>query len=146
LLSTGQEFSGVIQCNLHAAEHHGRERVKDVLNSAAALVPIWSVSDRSCALINKSYIEMLVLDEMDLAEPGDPDMTLHRDVALTLARGTELRGTMLVSTPPERSRTLDFLNRGERFFYLQTTEGERLINLEHVVIARDFAAHAPAEV
>jgi hypothetical protein len=127
----------VIQCNLHAAEHHGRERVKDVLNAKEPLVPIWSATDRSSLLINKAHIALMILEAHDLAEPDEPDMTDHHEVLITLASGLELRGTILVSTPPERSRTLDFLNRGERFFYLETSDGSRIISLEHVVSARD---------
>ena len=54
-----------------------------------------------------------------------------------LADAVQLTGTILVSTPPERARTLDFLNRGERFFYLETAQGSRVIALQHVVCARD---------
>jgi hypothetical protein len=135
-LSTGQQVSGFIHCNVRSAEHHGRERVKDVLNGPSAMVPI-HLADGSYMLFNKAYIEVVELDHPDLAEEGETDLTDHRPIELLLADGMALHGTILVSTPPERSRTLDFLNRGERFFYLETEDGSRVIALQHVVSARD---------
>jgi hypothetical protein len=135
-LSTGQRVEGFIHCNVRSAEHHGRERVKDVLNGPSSLVPV-HMADGNYVLFNKSYIEVVELDHPDLADDGEEDLTLHRGVDVTLADGVTLSGTILVSTPPERSRTLDFLNRGERFFYLETAVGSRVIALQHLVCVRD---------
>ncbi len=135
-LSTGQRVPGVVHCNLRSGVHHGRERVKDVLNGPNAMLPVHA-ADGSCTLFNKAFIEVVELAAPDLAEDGETDLSDHRKVALLLADGVKLRGTILVSTPPERARTLDFLNRGERFFYLETEPGSRVIALQHVVSARD---------
>lgn len=137
-LSTGARVSGVVHCNLHSSAHHGRERVKDVLNNENAMLPVHS--DGKCVLFNKGFIEVVELEEPDVAEVGETDLSEHREVDLMLADGVALRGTILVSTPPERARTLDFLNRGQGFFYLETAQGSRVIALRHVLSAADHDA------
>lgn len=144
VLSNGQRVTARIPCDLHAMQHHGRERVKDVLNADSPMFPVWNEDDGRWTLLNKAFVELVELTQPDLAEEDDTDLTQHREIELVLARGTALRGTLLVSTPPERARTLDFLNRGERFFYLDTEQGTRIVGLAHVVSARDVdAAHDP---
>lgn len=144
-LSTGRRMSAHVHCAVRSDRHHGRERVKDVLNGESPMFPAFSLDDGRWVLINKAFIELVELDEPDLAEPGETDLTEHREVEVTLASGVELRGTILVSTPPDRARTLDFLNRGERFFYLETERGSLVIGLAHVLSAGD-APPSPSTV
>jgi hypothetical protein len=136
-LSNGQRVPGVVHTNLHSSVHHGRERVKDVLNDPSPMLPVHG-EDGTCTLFNKSFIEVVELEQPDLAETGETDLTDHREISLVLADGLQLAGTILVSTPPERARTLDFLNRGEPFFYLETQQGSRVIALRYVLSVRDY--------
>jgi hypothetical protein len=136
-LATGRQLSAIVQCGEHAGTHHGRERVKDVLNAAEEIVPFWSESSQNCTLVNKRFVELVELLEPDLADAKEPDLTSRREVSLVLSSGTGLRGVLLVSTPPGQNRTLDFLNRGERFFYLDTEGGMYVVNLDHVVTVND---------
>ena len=136
-LATGRQISAHLQCAEHAHGHHGRERVKDVLNAEEDVIPLWSEGPAACTLVNKRFIELVELIEPDRVDPNEPDLTSHREVSVLLSSGTGLRGQLLISTPPGQSRTLDFLNRGERFFYLETENGMTIVHLEHVVTVSD---------
>jgi hypothetical protein len=137
-LSTGRQISAHLHLAEHAHGHHGRERVKDVLNSEDDVIPLWSEGPAACTLVNKRFIELVELLEPDLIDPQEPDLSSHREVSVLLSSGTGLRGTLLISTPPGQNRTLDFLNRGERFFYLGTEHGMSIVHLEHVVTVSDL--------
>jgi hypothetical protein len=137
-LSTGRQITAHLQCAEQAHGHHGRERVKDVLNAEDPVVPLWSEGPAACTLVNKRFIEMVELLEPDVVDPQEPDLSNHREVSVLMSSGTGIRGTLYISTPPGQSRTLDFLNRGERFFYLDTEHGMTIVHLEHVVTVSDL--------
>lgn len=134
-LSTGRVVSGTVQCSEHSEWHHGRERVKDVLNGEGEFMHLWG--EGRSVLIHKAFIEQVELSESDLASANEPDLTEHRDIDVLLASGAELSGTIFVSAPLGHTRTLDFLNRGERFYYLDSPQGTRIISLAHTVTVRD---------
>jgi hypothetical protein len=137
-LTTGRQIAALVQCSEQAERRLGRERVKDLLNGDDALLPLWNELAQASTLVNKRFIELVELVEPDLARDGEPDLTTHRPVTLLLSSGSGLRGSLLVSTPPSQERTLDFLNRGERFFYLDTETVTQIVNLEHVVTVTDL--------
>lgn len=56
----------------------------------------------------------------------------HR-VEIELARGTKLIGTMLDSSPADRPRVVDHLNRCGRFVRLWTSDEHYLINVAQIV-------------
>jgi hypothetical protein len=56
-LSTGEVVDGTVHCNVRAVQHHGRERVKDVLNGEAELVPL--LVNGQSVLVHKSFIEQV---------------------------------------------------------------------------------------
>ena len=61
----------------------------------------------------------------------------HR-VELELVHGTKLIGTMLDSSPADRPRVIDHLNRSGRFVRLWTTEEHYLINTTQVVAVTEL--------
>jgi hypothetical protein len=139
-LNSGRQISAVVQCAEQSDKHLGRERVKDVLNAEEPLVPLWNETTQANTLVNKAFIELVELEEPDLSRPDDPDLTDRRPVTILLASGTSVRGNLIISTPPGQDRTLDFLNRGERFFYLETEQAHCIVHLAHVVTVSDLDA------
>lgn len=61
----------------------------------------------------------------------------HR-VELELLHGTKLIGTMLDSSPADRPRVIDALNRSGRFVRLWTTDEQYLINTTQVVAVTEL--------
>jgi hypothetical protein len=62
----------------------------------------------------------------------------HR-VEIELGRGTKLIGTMLDSSPADRPRVVDHLNRSGRFLRLWTSDEHYLINATQVVAVIEIA-------
>jgi hypothetical protein len=61
-------------------------------------------------------------------------------VAVELFGGEVLRGTILDSSPADRPRVADLLNRGERFVRLWTPDAHVLINKAQIVRVTEVAA------
>jgi hypothetical protein len=137
-LASGRQIAAIVQCSEQNEKNRGRERVKDVLNGDDALVPLWNETSQANTLVNKRFIELVEITEPDEIDPATAELCEQKQVSLLLSSGTSLRGTLLISTPRGQHRTLDFLNRGERFFYLDTETGLHIVHLEHVVTAVDM--------
>jgi hypothetical protein len=137
-LASGRQIGAIIQCAEQSEHRRTRERVKDLLNGEDALVPLWNETTQSNTLVNKRFIELVELEEPDAMDPQTLALCERRHVSILLSSGTGLRGSLLISTRPGQHRTLDFLNRGERFFYLETEIGMQVVHLEHVITATDL--------
>jgi hypothetical protein len=59
------------------------------------------------------------------------------DVELTLCDGTTLLGAFLHTSPADRPRVVDYLNRPARFLRLWTSSAQYLINKAHVARVRE---------
>lgn len=137
-LASGRQIAAWIQCAEHSEVNGEPERVKDVLNADDVMVPLWNEASQTNTLVNKRFVELVELVEGDLLDPATLELCERRHVSLLLSSGTGMRGNLLISTRPGQNRTLDFLNRGERFFYLETEIGMQVIHLEHVITATDL--------
>jgi hypothetical protein len=137
-LTTGRQISALVKCAEQAEHHRGRERVKDLLNAPEPLLPLWNEVSQTSTLVNKRFIELVELVEPDLASEDMPDLSTHRAVTILLSSESGLRGSLYVSSPPGHERTLDFLNGGDRFFYLESETGVQVVNIEHVVTVTDL--------
>ena len=80
-----------------------------------------------------------VPDEVTRPEPSE---VLHlydskHDVEVTLVDGSTLVGAILHSSPADRPRVMDYLNRAARFIRLWTPQAQYLINKTHVARVRE---------
>ena len=116
------------------------------LDSDAAFVPVrWSGRVRLLAKQAIAWIavrrhatgEIPSLDFSD--EPSE--LTLydreHR-VEIEIVHGTKLIGTMLDSSPADRPRLIDHLNRSGRFLRLWTSDEHYLVNTAHVIAVTEL--------
>ncbi|MCW5827819.1 MAG: hypothetical protein KIT79_00750 [Deltaproteobacteria bacterium] len=142
-LTNGNAHKGDFLLAAQAEQHHGAERVKDLLNGSGEMVPLFSHLHNTPILLNKRHIEMVELTEPDLASDADrdTDFAIHRQALLIMDSGSKLRGDLVVTMPSGHDRTLDFLNRGERFVYLESRDGTKIINLLHVIAVEDAKGH-----
>lgn len=140
-LTDGHAYKGVFRLAAEAATHHGHERVKDLLNAPEAMIPFFNPEKSETVLLNKAHILMIELADPDRASDSDSEIDFadRRGLVVSLTGGIKVRGQVLINMPPEKDRTLDFLNRGERFFYLNSRDGLRIANLEHVIQVEEFS-------
>ena len=117
------------------------------LGAEASFIPVrWSNRVR---LLGKHAIAWIAVRH---SEPDDPppaelsleaaeELTLydreHR-VEIELVHGTKLIGTLLDSSPVDRTRVIDHLNRAGRFLRLWTTNEHFLVNTAQVVAVTEL--------
>jgi hypothetical protein len=147
-------------CEVYVADtpRHGRTALADdlaaLLESAPPFLPVRFGAGVS--LVGKHAIQWVAF-ALHTAEPaggddfGDtsPDdgprepsevMTLFdskHDVEITLVDGSTLTGSILHSSPADKPRVIDYLNRPARFVRLWTPRAQYLINKEHVARVRE---------
>ncbi len=140
-LTDGHAYKGEFRLASESAAHHGHERVKDVLNAEGPMIPFFNPEKNETTLLNKSHILMVELAAPDLASDSDTgtDFGDRRGLVVSLTGGIKVRGQVIINMPPDKDRTLDFLNRGERFFYLNSRDGLRIANLDHVIQVEEFS-------
>jgi hypothetical protein len=79
-------------------------------------------------------------DASGAPEPSEV-LTLYdnkHDVEVILTGGASLAGSILYSSPADRTRVIDHLNRRTRFLRLWTSRAQYLINKQHVVRVREL--------
>ncbi len=139
-LSSGHAYKGEFSLLGESAEHHGHERLKDLLNSPEAVVPFFNPEKQEAMLLNKAHIQLVELQTPDYASDTDAetDFSTHKQLVMLLTGGIKIRGEIYVNMPPGKDRTLDFLNRGQKFLYLYARDCLRIINLDHLIAVEDF--------
>ena len=60
-----------------------------------------------------------------------------RTVSLSLSNGQRLQGSVRIYRPEGRDRLSDWARHGQRFRYLETTYSTFLVNIDHIVDARE---------
>lgn len=138
-------------CELYLADVARRSHTAladDLANLLEAEPPFLPVrSGTGVALIGKRAIQWVALanpdDEVDAggdgAEPSE-GLTLfdsRHDVEVTLIDGATLTGAILHSSPADKPRVIDYLNRPGRFVRLWTPRAQYLINKRHVARVRE---------
>jgi hypothetical protein len=132
-------------CELYLADVARRTHTAladDLANLLEAEPPFLPVrSGTGVALVGKHAIQWVALanppeeDEgVDGAEPSE-GLTLfdsRHDVEVTLLDGSVLTGAILHSSPADKPRVIDYLNRAGRFVRLWTPRAQYLINKRHV--------------
>ena len=61
----------------------------------------------------------------------------RESVSLSLSNGQRLQGSVRIYRPEGRDRLSDWARHGQRFRYLETTYSTFLVNIDHIVDARE---------
>ena len=133
--SDGKVDEGNIYLSLQAANHEGRESVRDVLNQQDLFLPV-IFPTRSTKLVNKRHLLMVSFlsneEEGDLGAQASP-----HEVVLHLINGVRIEGKFIFLLPPHSSRVKDYLSQTESFMELRK-EGEiYLINKRHIIFVEE---------
>ncbi|MDX1643878.1 MAG: hypothetical protein R3244_05910 [Thermoanaerobaculia bacterium] len=134
LLEGGEEVAGRLFAPRHGP-HGERGTIEDRLSDAREpFLPL--VREGDTLFVSADWILSVTLPAEDahLAE-GDDAHTF--ELTLRLAGGSEIRGTVGISLPPEESRPLDFLNAAPRFIAVRSESAVVLVNRAFVVSASE---------
>ena len=137
-LSNGQTARGCFFLADGSARHTGPELVSDVLNADPGFFPfeVHGPEGTGTTLIHRSHVVLAALGDNEAGAPGYGIVT-RRVVSLLLSIGRRVTGAVHVDRPEGRDRLSDWAQHGERFRYLETTEGTSLVNVDHIVEARE---------
>jgi len=58
---------------------------------------------------------------------------------ISLSNGQQLRGSVRVYRPEGRDRLSDWARHGPRFRYLETSDATVIVNVDHIVDAREVS-------
>jgi hypothetical protein len=109
-------------------------------SDAVALVAVHAIRWLALATRNDTTQADGVPTEVSEPEPSEV-LTLFdskHDVEVTLDDGTVLTGAILHSSPADKPRVIDYLNRATRFVRLWTPRAQYLINKQHVARVREI--------
>jgi hypothetical protein len=133
--SDGKVDEGNIYLSLQAANHEGRESVRDVLNQQDSFLPV-NFPTRSTKLVNKRHLLMVSFPSNEKAEDLGAEANPH-EVILHLINGVQIGGKFIFLLPPHSSRVKDYLSQAESFMELRK-EGEiYLINKRHIIFVEE---------
>jgi hypothetical protein len=135
-LSDGTSVCGSFFLAGSSASHNGRERVKDLLDAEPGFFP-FEVNEGGrveTRLYNRDHVVFVRLENRD--EPRrDPGyaLALERSIAVRLAGGERLAGSVRVYCPQGRDRLSDYARAAEPFRYLETPDATLIVNARYVV-------------
>jgi hypothetical protein len=114
----------------------GHERVGELLNAETGFFP-FAAEGGDTVLFNRDHVVTVeVFDDEASRDPGYGIAT-PRTVSLLLSNGQRLQGSVRVYRPLGRDRLSDWARHGARFRYLETTYATFLVNVDHIVHARE---------
>lgn len=114
----------------------GRERVGELLNAESGFFPFEDEGGNTVLYNRDHVVTVEVFDDEARRDPGYPIATA-RTVSLLLSNGQRLRGTVRVYRPAGRDRLSDWARHGPRFRYVEGEHATFLVNVDHIVEARE---------
>ena len=131
-VETVQGFVFVAEFSEHT---RGAERVGEILNHAAAFLPVRDLRDDRVYLYNKAAIISLTVLEPNRRdwEIEELEFSPAERVDLTLTTGETLSGITYLDPRREKSRMSDLLNRPESFIVLVREEGVTYVAKRFIV-------------
>jgi hypothetical protein len=117
----------------------GPERVADLLNEDAGFFPfeVSDGEDATTVLLNRDHVVAVALADNEAARDSAYAFAVARPVSLLLTTGERLRGTVRVYRPAGRDRLSDWARDRGRFRYIETATGTVIVNIDHVIEARE---------
>ncbi len=133
LLEDGEELRGCFFVSPVSSCRNGPESLSELLMGEAYFLP-FETEKGQVVFLQRDFIRYVALQEKE-AEEDAPHLK-REAVEVCLLSGEILQGDVLVDLPRSRSRLSDFFNSCGGFFYLLTSEGQRLVNSRSVKLVR----------
>jgi len=114
----------------------GRERVGELLNAETGFFPFEDEAGET-VLYNRDHVISVEVFDDEARRDAGYGVATSRAVSLSLSNGQRLRGSVRVYRPQGRDRLSDWARHGLRFRYLETTYSTFLVNIDHIVDARE---------
>ena len=138
-LSSGETRPGCFFVAGGSARHAGPELVGDLLNAEDGFFPfeVDEAGGPRTVLFQRAHVVMAALPENEASREPGYSVATRRVVSLVLSSGRRVVGAVRVYRPEGRDRLSDWAHHGERFRYVETTDATIIVNVDHVVEARE---------
>jgi len=129
-----QVIKGDLFLSLVAKNHIGKETVLDFMNETEDFFVLKVATAPSINIINKARImEVSVALDVEITDLDMEAMGIKEEpMTVVFNDNFKLSGKAFIDLPPEKSRTIDFLNQGDRFFLLVTDHTAHIVNRRHI--------------
>jgi len=114
----------------------GRERVAELLNSESGFFP-FEDDDGQTVLYNRDHVVTVEVPDDEARRDAGYGVATSRTVSVLLSSGERLRGSVRVYRPEGHDRLSDWARHGQRFRYIETTHATFIVNVDHIVDARE---------
>jgi hypothetical protein len=115
----------------------GRERVGELLNAELTFFP-FEDERGDTVLYNRDHVVTVEVFDDEARRDAGYGVARPRRVTLSLANGQRLSGSVRVFRPEGHDRLSDWARHGPRFRYVETAHSTFLVNVDHVVDAREL--------
>lgn len=122
-MADGMIFEGVVHLAQYAMHHSGEQTVLDLLLEDDPFLPL-SGADGDFHLVRKGMISHLRC-EVSLE---DGIRYVDRQVRISFLGNEQLQGTVSMALPPHSARLKDYINSGNEFFPLFSSDHAYLVN------------------
>ena len=123
----GERLAGDLFVQPYTRYRMGREQAPDLLNASEPFFPLGT--DEATQLLAKDNVREVEVPGDDPEGLGVHAGARVSEIEVVLQGGIVRSGTVLLETPSDRPRLLDFLNRlDSRFLTLYCRDGVRLLN------------------
>lgn len=137
-LSNGNSVSGHFFLAQNSPTLSGRERVGELLNSESGFFPFQDDGGHT-VLYNRDHVVLVRLTEDEARWDPGYDVATARSIMVSLSNGQKLSGSVRVYRPEGRDRLSDWARHGSRFRYLETSDATVIVNVDHIVDAREVS-------
>jgi hypothetical protein len=135
-LTSGTCVAGHFFLSQASPTSSGRERVSELLNAETGFFPFEDEGGHTVLYNRDHVVTVQVFDDEARRDPGYGIATA-RTVSILLSNGQRLRGTVRVYRPAGRDRLSDWARHGPRFRYVEGEHATFLVNVDHIVDARE---------
>jgi hypothetical protein len=117
----------------------GQERVAELLNSESGFLPfeVREPDGARTVLLNRDHIVTVAVRDHEARLVPGYDIATARTVSVLMSDGRRILGSVRVYRPEGRDRLSDWARHGERFRYIESSDATFIVNVAHIVEARE---------
>ncbi len=134
-LSSGENVHGWFFVAGGSARREGPERVGDLLNAEPGFLPFERYDGGSArtVLYNRDHLVLVALADAEARRDPGYELATRHTIALVLANGRRIVGSVRVYRPQGRDRVSDWARGGDLFRYIETADATLLVNAAYIV-------------
>jgi hypothetical protein len=138
-LSNGLEVVGHFFVSQASPVTSGPERVAELLNSEPGFFPfeLYETGGAHTVLFNRDHVLTVAVPSDEARRDPGYAVATARTVSLLLSDGRRILGSVRVYRPEGHDRLSDWARHGERFRYIETSDTTFIVNVNHIVEARE---------